>query len=566
MFSNKENVNMLTELLTEFGISKAVVCPGSRNAPIVHNFCECEAIECFSVTDERSAGFFALGLCMKINEPVVVCVTSGTALLNVAPAVAEAYYQNRQLIVVSADRPRQWIGQQDGQTLPQMEALSPYVRKRVSLPEPANDEERWYCNRLINEALSANRRGCPVHINVPISEPLFDFTVNTLSPQRKITFHEAVISHERMTNIAVGFANAQKPMIVFGQMNVVKADEAISGIAILDTFSVVLREKTADNAAGSAQHFDEILSVIGDDERYKPDYIVYMGGTIVSKRLKKFLRSCKDVTSVFVDQWGEVCDTFMNLTDVVQGLPEDALKVLSQAVKNQPPKAFGKLWHDVIVKARKIGNAYQPSFSQMQAVKLFHETMRKNDSLAALFYGNSSPLRLGNIYSHEYLFANRGTNGIEGTLSTAVGYATAAREERKVYCIIGDLSFFYDRNALWNRNLTANVNVLLLNNGGGGIFHQLPGLEKSPYRDTMISAAHTTSARGVCRENDIDYLSAHDEKELKKALKAFFRSNEKPLLLEVFTDAETDARVVGEYYELFKRKLSARRFSSGEDK
>ena len=184
MYSDKENVNILTALLVAHGVRHAVVCPGSRNAPIVHNLNECPDIRCYPVTDERSAGFYALGMTQALNQPVVVCVTSGTALLNLAPAVAEAYYQHQPLIVISADRPQPWIDQLDGQTLPQPDALGRFVRKAVSLPEPHDNEERWYCNRLVNEALIV--RHAPVHINVPITEPLFDFKVAALPEERKI--------------------------------------------------------------------------------------------------------------------------------------------------------------------------------------------------------------------------------------------------------------------------------------------------------------------------------------------------------------------------------------------
>ena len=131
MYSNKDSVNILTALLVAHGIRHAVVCPGSRNAPIVHNFNECPDIECHPVTDERSAAFFALGIAQATDQPVAVCVTSGTALLNVAPAVAEAHYQHQALVVISADRPAQWIGQLDGQTLRQPGALQPWVEKSV---------------------------------------------------------------------------------------------------------------------------------------------------------------------------------------------------------------------------------------------------------------------------------------------------------------------------------------------------------------------------------------------------------------------------------------------------
>ena len=184
MFSNKNNVNILTALLVQHGVRHAVVCPGSRNSPLAHNLNECPDITCYPVTDERSAGFYALGMSQALGKPVAVCVTSGTALLNLAPAVAEAYYQHVPLVVISADRPPQWIDQLDGQTLPQPDALGRFVAKAVSLPEPRDEEEHWYCNRLVNEALIV--RHAPVHINVPITEPFFDFTTASLPLERRI--------------------------------------------------------------------------------------------------------------------------------------------------------------------------------------------------------------------------------------------------------------------------------------------------------------------------------------------------------------------------------------------
>jgi 2-succinyl-5-enolpyruvyl-6-hydroxy-3-cyclohexene-1-carboxylate synthase len=144
MYSSKVSVNILTSLLIKAGVEHAVVCPGSRNSPIVHNLNECDEIQCYPVTDERSAGFFAMGICQQVQQPVVLCVTSGTALLNTCPAVAEAYYQHLPLIVISADRPAMWIDQLDGQTLPQRDALGKLVKKAVNLPEPHTDDEHWY--------------------------------------------------------------------------------------------------------------------------------------------------------------------------------------------------------------------------------------------------------------------------------------------------------------------------------------------------------------------------------------------------------------------------------------
>ena len=185
MFSTKPNIQQLTALLLKADVRQVVVCPGSRNAALVHNF-QMAGLQCYEVTDERSAGFFAIGL-MEANGglPVAVCVTSGSAVLNLAPAVSEAYYRVLPLMVISADRPQRWVGQMDGQTLPQQDVFGQLSVKSVALPEADSDEELWHCNRLVNEALIEMRKTKrPVHINVPIAEPLFDFSSERLPEVR----------------------------------------------------------------------------------------------------------------------------------------------------------------------------------------------------------------------------------------------------------------------------------------------------------------------------------------------------------------------------------------------
>ena len=553
MYSTKENVNILTALLVKEGITKAVVCPGSRNSPIVHNLCACPDIECYPVTDERSAGFIALGMTLADNEPVAVCVTSGSALLNVAPAVAEAFYQKRPLIVISADRPAQWIDQQDGQTLHQHRALEPNVRKSVTLPEPHNDEERWHCNRLVNEALNAVRLNGsgPVHINVPITEPLFDYDVLQLPDERRTVLYPAVTDDTRVYEMAADFFCGEKPMIVLGQLIPEVVGNSLEAIEELKKVAVVIQEKLADDSICPAQPIDEVLKMISDDSAYRPDHLIYIGGTIVCKRLRQFLRKCECRMSIIVNEEGNCCDTFMHATDIIQGSAEEVIGIFANETEGVEKKDFVTLWDEVFDKAKAIRKTIKPRFSQLLAIKTFHEKMREEAVDGELFYGNSSAVRLGNIFSDQYIYVNRGVNGIEGSLSTAVGYAIAHQDEEDVYCVIGDLSFFYDQNALWNESLSPNLSILLLNNAGGGIFHQLPGLERSPYRDSAVAAHHTASAEGICQTHDIVYLSAHNEEELYKNLEKFFNAEEGPVLLEVFTNAEEDAQALKDYYQAF---------------
>lgn len=514
MYSNKESVNILTSLLVAHGVRHAVCCPGSRNAPIVHNLTECPDIMCYPITDERSAGFYALGMSQCLQEPVAVCVTSGTALLNLAPAVAEAYYQHARLVVISADRPLAWIDQQDGQTLPQSDALGRFVRKAVSLPEPHDDESRWYCNRLINEALL--EKHAPVHINVPISEPFFDFCVATLPEERKIELLPADISNQTLSHVCRMFVQSKRPLLIAGQpMN---------------------------------PGYDEAVCLIGDDESYVPDLVLYIGGSIVSKRLKRFLRKAKETW--VVNATGEVTDTFMNLTRVIQG---DAAVVEEQIrfLLEQQPHPFVQKWETLLAKVRAHAAAYQPVYSEMATVKCFESQITIHSSLSTIHYANSTAIRLANIFAQHSVYCNRGVNGIDGSLSTAAGFSCVTDDS--VFCVIGDLSFFYDQNALWNQNLRGNFRILLLNNGKGGIFNLLKGLEQSPAHDQFVAAEHHTSAEGICQQNNVKYLKAANMEELQQGISTLLNmESSRPVLLEVFTDPAEDERVFKDYYKTLK--------------
>ena len=525
MYTNKENVNILTALLVEHGVRHAVVCPGSRNAPITHNLVVCPDIECCNVVDERSAGFYALGMALATASPVAVCVTSGTALLNLMPAVAEASYQRVPLVVVSAARPPQWIDQLDGQTLPQGDALGRFVRKAVTLPEPHDDEERWFCNRLVNEALLAARRqgGGPVHINVPLSEPLYEYTVEALPDERTIFFAPARSDKRLLTECAGRLFSSRRPMIVVGQT---KRDDLLAeDFAGLHKPIVVLNE--ALSIGCGACHFDEVLANGGGapalPEVFTPDFVLYLGGELVSKRLKQYLRQLPSSTQVWaVSEDGEARDTFCHLHGVIEGHPADVLADLAELTADVPMRdstEFFELWDDILANADEAIDTYEPPFSPMVAVRLLEEALDKEtkeqSNGVARHYANSTAVRLANRYARGYVWCNRGVNGIEGTLSTAAGFSLVSDEE--VVCVIGDLSFFYDQNALWQRALGDNLRILLLNNGGGGIFERFEGLKGSPARDCVM-ARHTTSAEGICQSYNVQYRAARSMEELREGI------------------------------------------------
>ena len=568
MYSHQENINILTALLVSYGIKHAVVCPGSRNAAIVHNLNECPNIACYPVTDERSAGFYALGMAQCLGEPVVVCVTSGTALLNLVPAVAEAFYQHVPIVVVSADRPVAWIDQQDGQTLPQPDALGRFVRKAVSLPEPTNDEHHWYSNRLVNEALIACKgKGCgPVHINIPLSEPLFKFDVPTLSPERVIQKVEAKADVASCQLLFKDLQLAKRPMIVVGQQSYQQAKHCYSVLnelaqeipVVYECLGIAIDDRDQKTSSSAASHFkpstiDQVLLNWKRAIDNQPDLIIYIGGSFLSKRLKLFLRKSPSAKTWIVNEEGAIYDTFMNLTGSIEGDASFVLKAVQGHLKSLKvdhhhvfDSDFQQAWKDAFNQADAARQRFHPSYSQLQAVAGFfeHAKSKKNYHLHA---GNSMSVRLINIFAEDYVYCNRGVNGIEGSLSTAAGFSLVTDDD--VYCVIGDLSFFYDQNALWHA-LNPNFKVLLLNNGGGGIFRSLPGLKDSDAHQTLISAQHTTTARGICEQNHVQYLSASDEKELEENMDIFFNQHyDRPVVLEVFTSQGQDEQAMNEYHQ-----------------
>lgn len=540
MFSNKENINILSALIVKHAVQHVVVCPGSRNAPIVHNFKELEKqqlIKCYPVTDERSAGFYAIGISQAVSAPVAVCVTSGSALLNLAPAVAEAKYQHIPLIVISADRPSAWIDQLDGQTLPQPYAFGDLVRKCVNLPEPHTDEERWYCNRLINEALIESTRdsGTPVHINIPISEPLFTFDTATLPDERKITLH-CTVAPTCSDELLTALRNTSKPMLVIGQTkNEKQLQETINA---LKTIMPVVQEPLS----GTAIPMDNALKIIGNDSRYMPHLIIYIGDTVVSKPMRKFLRMAHDANTWRISEEGCIEDCFTTLTNIVQGKPQHILQSIVNEIKNTSgtmpiriAEDYRELWDKAISDAQQKISSFSPSYSARYAIKEFEKQLTQSHGAYAVHYANSTAIRLACIYANHYVYCNRGVNGIEGCLSTAAGFSSATTE--KTFCITGDLSFFYDQNALWNTNLHGNLRILLLNDGGGKIFSKLHGLDHSEAFAEYISAQHTTSAKGICSQNNITYLTASNKEETDIAIHRLINDkSERPILAEIILE------------------------------
>lgn len=553
MFSTKKNILQTVALVKAYGIKDIVLSPGSRNAPIMQTFSQDTFFDCHVIVDERNAAFYALGIIQAKQCPVIICCTSGSALLNYAPAVSEAFYQQLPLVVITADRSHEWIGQMDGQTLRQPGIFGSMVKKSINLPEIKNDSDEWFCNRLLNEALiscTTNALG-PVQINIPLSEPLFDYSATVLPEVRKIHYAEV----QKKANIqyyAEQWKKLPKRIIVIGQM--FYSEQLIKTIEkFAEDHNCIILAEYLSNCISSKFifNFDTLLYKLSDEEKeeYKPDLLVTLGGHIVSKRLKHFFRQYKPKSHWLLTKSGEVVDLFQSLTDVLEVNEIEFLCDLQENIQPKEGNTFSDIWNNTTSQIDVPSN--EIPYSDIWVTGRFLKAIPKSSNL---HLANSSAVRNAQLYPmHPSLriFCNRGVNGIESTLPTTIGFA--AVYSKPVYLIIGDLSFFYGLNALWNINHIKNLRILLINNGGGGIFHLLPGLNKSESLHEFVAAQHITESENWVKAAGFQYLSSKNKKEFKEHLTIFTDEHvEQSIILEVIVDMNTCKATFQEYYHSLK--------------
>lgn len=550
----------LVALIKAHGIREVVLSPGSRNAPLSLSFAADPFFRCHSIVDERSAGYVALGMIQASRQPVVVCCTSGSALLNYGPAVAEAFYQKLPLIVVSADRTEAWIGQMDGQTIPQYQVFGALVKRSMHVREVHSDEDLWHANRLINEALNAALMagGGPVHLNMPIDEPLSDFSVQQLPVVRKITMiHPTEADADGAALLASAMVKAKRPMLVVGQ-RLPASDNLSELLEILSLrFGVVVLAEHLANVDHAIASFDAILE---HNKMEAPDLLITLGGHVVSKRLKQLLRAQKPDQHILFSDDLEAPDTYQALTCVLRQNPVAVLKktieVLLQkaAYNNISFSGLGSYYSQWTQAASALSfdseNMRQNycehlPFSDLYAVGKFLELLPEN---ASILVANSSSVRHVQAFplpKNTRVYCNRGTNGIEGTLSTAFGMALVS--DRPLYVILGDLAFFYDLNILTVKPFPKNLKVLLLNNGGGGIFDLLYEKQPKEAYQSFVAAEHTTQAVAWANAAGLEVVQANDKASIQAGLKRFMAFDGNSILLEV-NNIENNAKEAQQKY------------------
>ncbi len=553
---------MLTALMVKYGIRKVFASPGSRNVPLLIAFTRNEDINVEMVVDERSAAFMALGYAAVAGEPVALLCTSGTAMLNYMPAVAEAYYRHIPLVVITADRPSEWIGQKDSQTLAQPCGLEPYVKRSLDIPDFAHDDDmqkRWWCNRVINDALTicCDSPKAPVHINMQFDMPLNALTdedcvdVTTIASIRPSGKLDTGAARELGRRIA----SPHKVMVVIGNMppsqRVTKAVMKLTNMPNV----VVLAENLANI------HADRVLTQIdtaiakvesmSDSESYKPDTVIYMGGSIVSGKLKKYLRKNPPCQCWYVGEEDNFIDTFQSLTLRIDMEPDVFLPQLASAMyPHRAESEYADLWyavHDEInARLHKYLDKIAWSSFKAMAKLLAAVPSRWNVELS-----NGMSVRLAQqMYApqiHRWS-CNRGVSGIDGSTSTAVGAQLAYRHGATLL-ITGDMSQAYDLTALGTEQVTNRMRIVVLDNGGGNIFRCIPSTEALPELETCLELGMRTPFGALARDWGWECMEAYDEATFDSAMETFMSESEKPCMLIVKTDGKYDASVWKDYFD-----------------
>lgn len=562
MISNKKHVQQLAVLLLKKGITDIVISPGSRNAPMINTFTGIPEFNCRNIVDERSAGYFALGLALANQKPVAIVCTSGTASLNYAPAIAEAFYQNIPLIVITADRPDYWIDQAESQCIRQENIYRNFTKKGISLPLGESDKELWFAARQINECLNLAVSGtpAPVHINIPLEEPLHQLVEVDLPEVKEIDWAEiqSQVTENELSGLVETINQSQKILILAGQLNPNPGLENVISDFAAKSGAVVLHEHLSNLSdpqfCGS---IDSLMTAIHIEkaEDFQPDLLITFGGQLVSKSLKQFLRKNKPTQHWHLSLGGEHIDTFQSLTKVIQSDAIDFFEALLQHVQSVD-KTYLKLWKTKEIGVNLLRDKFMENieFSDLKAFELIGKKITAN---SVIHLGNSSPVRYALIHNRvegAMYFSNRGTAGIDGCLSTAVGFA--CKSDKLNTIILGDLSFFYDSNALWNKYLGDNLRIIVIHNGGGNIFGMIKGPSDSPAYAEHFFTENTHKAEVLAKAFGLDYFKAENEVELSQALDEFYSPKQQhTALLEVFTDAEVNTRV---FRELFGKVKDSR--------
>ena len=549
MYPKKELAQIIIAACRQFEIQTVVISPGSRNAPLTIGFSNHKDFETLSIVDERCAAFFALGIAQQTLKPVALVCTSGSALLNYYPAIAEAYYSQIPLVVISADRPAHLIDIGDGQTIRQENVFKNHILYSANLKE--FDAENSI--RILSKAFSLLRQvKGPIHINAPFNEPLYE-TVATMNDFRFIAEESDLQDTIDYENLASQWNSAKKKMILVGVHSPNAALEILLD-KVADDPSVLVFTETTSNLYNKrfVNSIDNLIFNLTEEEftSLQPDILLTFGGMIVSKKIKKFLRDYSPKEHWHVNEL-RAFDTYQVLSKHLKIDSHSFFKHFCELVDYDNKSTYESTWTHYKQRIREKHNHYIKT-APYSDLKVFEQVLKVIPDFSEVQFSNSAIIRYSQLFemnSTITVFCNRGTSGIDGSTSTALGAAYATQKPTTL--ITGDLSFFYDSNALWNNYIPTDVRIVIINNSGGGIFKIIPGPKKSTALK-YFETPHCLTAEHLCTMFGFEYSTAHNLKSLKEEVVGFYDKSDKPKVLEVFTPSDLNDLVLKEYINNLK--------------
>lgn len=543
----KGQCRMLCDLLRAYGMQEAVLSPGSRNAPLIIALERSGFFKTYVVVDERAAAFAALGLSKASVRPVGLVCTSGSALLNYAPACAEAYYSGVPLIVMSADRPEAWIGQNDSQTIRQPGALDAVVCGSIDISEnmwASSDGPRW-TNRRLNDLLSiatGNQSG-PVHINFRFTEPLCrNISEDTRDIRGKKIEVVNAETFELPSEIRGQWLSAERVLIVVGSGD--PGDNVRRNLEDLSANGCVVLAEPASNAGLSAYiRPDACLHIAGNRGEFIPDLLIYTGGAPVSRRLKEWLRQNQHKFICWrIGAEQDAIDTFGGLSARFNMPAKVFFKTLCSELRERNNE-YARIWTALKAEAENfcLESRRTAEWSDFKAMSMLLEKMPSETHLQL---GNGTAIRLAQFCLTEgraaSVHCNRGVSGIDGCTSTAMGFAA---DGRPTLFISGDMSAAYDIGALALGIAGGNFRMAVLNNGGGGIFRAISSTSSLPELERNFAAPPRLPLNQQAPAYGFRYLEAADTEELRQILPDFYAESDIPTILNIITPADTSAHI-----------------------
>ncbi|UFH52460.1 2-succinyl-5-enolpyruvyl-6-hydroxy-3-cyclohexene-1-carboxylic-acid synthase [Spirosoma sp. KNUC1025] len=556
----------IAELLYRKGIRDIIVCPGSRSAPLTLAVARHPHLHVRVMADERSAGFVALGIAQQSRTPVGIICTSGSAVYNLAPAVVEAFFQQVPLVLLTADRPHEWLHQQDGQTIDQVGLFGAHVKRSYDLPaDYSHTDARWFIERSLNEAINLSRLlpAGPVHLNVPLREPFYPTASEpfTYDPVRIIDTLTAspVLASETWHALLQEWDQSERTVIAIGHLN--RNPDLLNLLQkFTEELGIPIVGEITSNLPHNEEfitHTDTFLTLLDSakKEALRPDLLITIGGGFLTRNLKTFFRqsSLNDVQPRrhwhILPTVDRITDAFQSLTTLIPADPYQFLVKLFADIDYQrflqgdddtDAKGFLSLWQQADrlgaqLVEKTLGSPDQP-MTDWSATQQLLEQLPDG---SILHLANSMPVRYANLCGLSEtqqisVYSNRGVSGIDGCLSTAVGAALAT--DKLVTLLIGDVAFFYDRNALWSAPIPANLRIVLLNNDSGHIFRMIDGSSQQPELETYFETPHGYTAKNTAQDANLAYQLCDTLESLRTLLPDFFHPGDTAKLLEISTD------------------------------